>query len=64
MVSAQNFGDLTIAPKTITAFMEPLGGLLPAFFSLIPYSILALLCLRPVLSTLRDGGEPPEAISA
>jgi MFS family permease len=59
MVSAQNFGDLTIAPKTITAFMETMGGLVPAFFSLVPYSILALLCLRPVLRALQAGGAVP-----
>jgi hypothetical protein len=62
MVSAQNFGDLTLAPKTITAFMQPMGGLLPAFFSLIFYSILALLFLGPVLKSLRAAGEASTAM--
>ncbi len=52
-----NFGLVTLGPKTVTAFNIRLGGLVPAFFTLIPYSFISLGLLYWLLRSLSNQGE-------
>ena len=50
--SAGSLGNNTLESKTVTAFSTRLGGLIPAFFTLIPYGFISLFFLRYLLRTL------------
>jgi len=54
MMSAISFGNITIGPKTATAFSDRLG-LIPSIFTLIPYGLLSLVFLYPMLKALKKG---------
>jgi len=52
MMSASNFGGLVVGTKTASAFVEHLGGVVPALFTLVPYGLLSLVFLHPLLRLL------------
>jgi hypothetical protein len=52
IAAAGNFGDLTLGTNTVTAFAEPLGGMIPALFVLFLYALISVFFLRPVLKSL------------
>ena len=54
MMSVINFGAGALGPKTAGALIEPLGGVLPAIYSLIPYGLLSLVFLYPLLKLLNQ----------
>ncbi len=51
MSSVMNFSNATVGPKTATAFSDQLG-LIPSIFTLIPYGLLSLVFLYPLLKQL------------
>jgi MFS family permease len=55
--SAGGLGSNTLESKTVTAFSTRLGGLIPAFFTLIPYGVISLFFLGYILKTL-DSSSP------
>ena len=56
------FGNLVVGAKTASAFVERLGGVVPALFTLIPYGLISLVFLYPLLQTInRQVGEPKAA---
>ncbi len=52
LTSFMNIGQATLVPNTITALAPSLGGVVPAFFSAVPYTILGLLFLYVILRGL------------
>jgi PAT family beta-lactamase induction signal transducer AmpG len=51
-------GSLIVGAKTATAFVAGLGGIIPALFTLIPYGLISLLFLYPLLQALnKPAGE-------
>jgi MFS family permease len=52
IAAAGNFGDLALGTNTVTAFAEPLGGMIPALFVLFLYALVSIFFLRPVLHAL------------
>jgi MFS family permease len=58
------FGNLVVGAKTASAFVERLGGVVPALFTLIPYGLISLVFLYPLLQTInRQVGEPEAAVA-
>ncbi len=63
IVAMGDVGNLTLGPKTVTAFSPVLGGLVPAFFTLIPYGALSVVFMRMVLRGLeKQEGEAIHAV--
>jgi hypothetical protein len=57
-----SFGMIALGPKTVTAFADRWGGIVPAFFVLIPFGLVSLLFLYPMLKSLnRQEIEPSPA---
>jgi MFS family permease len=62
MISLMSFGMIALGPKTVTAFADRWGGIVPAFFVLIPFGLVSLLFLYPMLKSLnRQEIEPSPA---
>ena len=57
LMSVSSFGVLTIGAKTASAFVERLGGVIPAIFTLIPYGLLSLVFLYPLLRLMNRKSE-------
>ena len=58
LMSFANIGEYALGSNIITSLAPSLGGLIPAFFSLIPFSIFGLLALRPILGAGRPRPVP------
>jgi hypothetical protein len=54
MMSAGNFGALVIGAKTASAFVARLGGVIPAIFTLIPFGLVSLVFLHPLLRSINQ----------
>jgi hypothetical protein len=51
MASVRSFSSDALEPKTVTAFSDQLG-LIPSIFTLLPYGLLSLVFLFPMLKQL------------
>lgn len=62
-MSLVNLGVLFIAPVTITRLQHLVGGLIPAFFSILVYTVVGLVVLRAILVRTDETGSevhPPK----
>lgn len=57
-------GSLVVGAKTASAFVERPGGVVPALFTLIPYGLISLVFLYPLLQTVNCQVGEPEAVAA
>lgn len=57
MMSVSNFGSLVVGTKTASVFVDHLGGVVPAIFTLIPYGLISLVFVYPLLQSLYTEGE-------
>ncbi|HTX73667.1 MAG TPA: MFS transporter [Rectinemataceae bacterium] len=53
-MSFSNVGEYALGANVITGLSGAVGGILPAFFTLIPFSLLALLFVSFILKSLRS----------
>lgn len=61
LMSFSNIGEYALGANVITGLSAAMGGIIPAFFSLIPFSLLALLFVALILRALRP---QPAALAA
>jgi MFS family permease len=57
-------GSLVVGAKTASGFVERLGGVVPALFTLIPYGLISLFILYPLLQTINRQADRPKAVAA
>ena len=57
-------GSLVVGAKTASGFVERLGGVVPALFTLIPYGLISLVILYPLLQTINRQADRPKAVAA
>ncbi len=57
-MSFSNIGEYALGANVITGLAGSMGGIIPSFFSLLPFSLLALLFVGLIIRALKRGAAP------
>jgi len=57
-MSFSNIGEYALGANVITGLSGAMGGIIPSFFTLLPFSLLALLFVGAIIGALKKGAVP------